>query len=136
MAEPDIQIAVMPANQASREDIRSVFGTRGVSSTCHCQRYKLHPRESFGSFPAEERADRLVQQTGCGNPASESTSGLLAYTEAQPVGWCAVEPRIAYFGLAPYGSGSLGRPERGQKRFDGVGGHLPAHPGRLSREKG
>jgi GNAT superfamily N-acetyltransferase len=94
---------VIPANQASWEDIQTVFGTRGVASTCQCQRYKLLPRESFGSFPAEERADRLMQQTGCGNPASASTSGLLAYIGAQPVGWCAVEPRTAYFGMARTG---------------------------------
>ncbi len=94
---------MIPANQASRDDIRSVFGGRGVASTCQCQRYKLHTRESFGSFPAEERADRLMQQTECGNPASGSTSGLLAYIGAEPVGWCAVEPRIAYFGMARTG---------------------------------
>jgi GNAT superfamily N-acetyltransferase len=28
------------------------------------------------------------------------TSGLVAYLDGEPVGWCAVEPRSAYFGLA------------------------------------
>src|SRR5439155_6766066 len=32
----------------------------------------------------------------CGHPRSASTSGLVAYLDGQPVGWCAVEPRTAY----------------------------------------
>ncbi|HET9419880.1 MAG TPA: GNAT family N-acetyltransferase, partial [Nocardioides sp.] len=64
-----------------------------------CQRYKLAPKESFGSFPSEERAFRLRQQTECGHPESDGTSGLVALLDDAPVGWCAVEPRAAYAGL-------------------------------------
>jgi GNAT superfamily N-acetyltransferase len=38
-------------------------------------------------------------QTECGNPGSATTSGLVAYLDGEPVGWCAVEPRPAYAGL-------------------------------------
>jgi GNAT superfamily N-acetyltransferase len=38
-------------------------------------------------------------QTECGNPGSETSSGLVAYVDGEPVGWCAVEPRTAYTGL-------------------------------------
>lgn len=92
-------ITVVPANQASWEDLQTVFGTRGQASRCQCQRYKLRPRESFGSFPVEERAHRLREQTDCGHPESDATSGLVAYLDGEPVGWCAVEPRTAYSGL-------------------------------------
>ena len=92
-------ISVVPANEASWEDLETVFGTRGTGTRCQCQRYKLRPRESFGSFPREERADRLRQQTDCGHPESDATSGLVAYVGGEPVGWCAVEPRTAYEGL-------------------------------------
>jgi GNAT superfamily N-acetyltransferase len=92
-------ISVVPANEAPWEDIATVFGTRGSAPRCWCQRYKLAPRESFGRFPAEERADRLRRQTECGHPESETTSGLVAYLDGEPVGWCAVEPRPAYTGL-------------------------------------
>jgi GNAT superfamily N-acetyltransferase len=92
-------ISVVPANQASWEDLRTVFGTRGQASRCQCQRYKLRPRESFGSFPVDERAFRLRQQTDCGHPESDATSGLVAYLDGEPVGWCAVEPRTTYEGL-------------------------------------
>ncbi len=92
-------ISVVPANEASWDDLQTVFGTRGQASRCQCQRYKLRRRESFGSFPAEERAFRLRQQTDCGFPESDTTSGLVAYLDGEPVGWCAVEPRTAYEGL-------------------------------------
>jgi GNAT superfamily N-acetyltransferase len=92
-------VSVLPANEVAWEDIATVFGTRGPAQRCWCQRYKLAPRESFGRFPAEERADRLRRQTECGHPESETTSGLIAYLDGEPVGWCAVEPRPAYTGL-------------------------------------
>jgi GNAT superfamily N-acetyltransferase len=96
----DAAISVLPANQASWEDLQAVFGSRGQASRCQCQRYKLRPRESFASFPAEERAHRLRQQTDCGHRESgTTTSGLVAYLDGEPVGWCAVEPRTAYAGL-------------------------------------
>jgi GNAT superfamily N-acetyltransferase len=91
-------LTVVPADQASCEDLQTVLGARGQGSRCQCQRYKLHPRESFGSFPVDERADRLRQQTDCGS-GSGTTSGLVAYLDGEPVGWCAVEPRTAYRGL-------------------------------------
>jgi GNAT superfamily N-acetyltransferase len=94
-----VAISVVPANEVNCEDLQAVFGTRGMASRCQCQRYKLAPRESFASFPVEERAHRLREQTDCGHPESGTTSGLVAYLDAQPVGWCAVEPRTAYAGL-------------------------------------
>ena len=92
-------IRVVPANEATWEDIAAVFGTRGSSSVCFCQRYKLHLGEAFSKSPAAERALRLREQTKAGHPDADSTSGLIAYLGDEPVGWCAVEPRPAYFGL-------------------------------------
>ena len=90
----------MPANQASWEDLQAIFGTRGPAALCQCQRFKLRPREAFRNFPVEERARRLREQTECGHPESATTSGLVAYLGGEPVGWCAVEPRSHYEGLA------------------------------------
>jgi GNAT superfamily N-acetyltransferase len=92
-------VTIVPANEAGCEDLQAVFGARGAAATCQCQRFKLQPKEAFKSFPAEVRADRLRQQTECGNTQSETTSGLIAYLDGEPVGWCAVEPRTAYPGL-------------------------------------
>jgi GNAT superfamily N-acetyltransferase len=92
-------LTIVPANEASWEELRDVFGTRGCAAICWCQRYKLQRRESFRSFPAEERAHRFRVQTDADHPESGTTSGLVAYRDREPVGWCAVEPRTAYTGL-------------------------------------
>jgi GNAT superfamily N-acetyltransferase len=92
-------LAIVPANKASWGDLKAIFGTRGEASNCWCQRYKLQPREAFASFPAAMRAERLRRQTNCGRPQARATSGLVAYFDGEPAGWCAVEPRPAYPGL-------------------------------------
>jgi GNAT superfamily N-acetyltransferase len=93
-----VPITIVPANEASWQDLQTVFG-RSDARRCQCQRYKLRPRESFKSQSVEERADRLKEQAACGHPDAPRTSGLVAYLDGEPVGWCAVEPRTEYFGL-------------------------------------
>ena len=92
-------LRIVPANRATCEDLQAVFGARGSAAICQCQRFKLAPREAFNSYPAEERARRLRDQTNCGHPRASTTSGLVAYLDGEPVGWCAVEPRPAYEGM-------------------------------------
>jgi GNAT superfamily N-acetyltransferase len=93
-------VTIVPANAATWEDLRAVFGTRGQPSRCYCQRFKMRGREwDAESVPVEERARRLRAQTGCGHPESVNTTGLVAYLDGEPVGWCAVEPRSAYVRL-------------------------------------
>ena len=94
-----LDLAILPANEATCGDLQAVFGTRGAAAHCQCQRYKLRPREAFARFPVEARARRLREQTRCGDPESETTSGLVARLDGEPVGWCAVEPRTAFTGL-------------------------------------
>ena len=91
--------SVVPANEASWDDLQTVFGERGSARSCQCQRYKLAPREAFSKFSAEERARRLREQTNPGTPDADATTGLIAYLDGEPVGWCAVQPRTAYPGL-------------------------------------
>ncbi|MCU1586054.1 MAG: putative GCN5-related N-acetyltransferase [Microbacteriaceae bacterium] len=91
----DDAISVVPANEASWGDVQSVLGTRGDPSHCQCQRYKIRDSE-WRAVPVEERAERLREQAACGHPRSRTTSGLVAYLEGEPVGWCAIEPRTAY----------------------------------------
>jgi GNAT superfamily N-acetyltransferase len=88
-------VVVVPANEASWEDLQAVFGSRGDPAGCQCQRFKLG-RWEWTPQPHEERAARLRDETGCGDPTAGTTSGLVAYLDGEPVGWCAVEPRTAY----------------------------------------
>lgn len=92
-------IAVVPANEASWQDLDAVLGAaRCHGGLCHCQRFKI-PVAQWDAVPEEERAHRLRAQTDCGEPSSDSTSGLVAYRDGEPAGWCAVEPRTAYDAL-------------------------------------
>lgn len=84
---------------------------------CQCQRYKLRPGESFSSVPEDELGERLRDQSACDDPHSAVTSGLVAVLDGTPVGWCAVEPRVAYPALLrQYRVPWLGRAE---DRLDG-----------------
>ena len=113
-------LRVRPANEASCEDLQAVFGTRGEASQCRCQRFKTRATEWDGraAIPVTERAKRLGAQTHCGRPESEATSGLVAYLDGEPVGWCAVEPRTAYVRLQRKPLVWAGRAE--DKADDGV----------------
>jgi GNAT superfamily N-acetyltransferase len=87
------QLTIVPANQAAWEDLRAVFGTTGDTARCWCQRFRMLPKESWASEGPEELAARLRDQTACGNRKARATSGLVAYLDGEPVGWCAVAPR-------------------------------------------
>ncbi len=92
------RLRTRPADEAACADLDAVFGSRGEASRCRCQRFKVRDT-NWASVPVEERARRLRAQTGCGGAGSGATSGLLAYLDGEPVGWCAVEPRTAYVRL-------------------------------------
>jgi GNAT superfamily N-acetyltransferase len=91
-------MVVVPANEASWDDLQKVFGTRGDAARCQCQWFRT-PASEWRSVPVDERAERLREQTGCGYSNACTTSGLVAYLDGEPVGWCAVEPRSVYLHL-------------------------------------
>lgn len=93
------EIRVVPANQASWDDLQTVFGERGEAARCQCQWFLMRDKE-FTHSPREERAERFREQTACGHPTAATTSGVVAYLDDEPVGWCAVEPRSHYLRLA------------------------------------
>ncbi|WP_329003154.1 GNAT family N-acetyltransferase [Kribbella sp. NBC_00709] len=95
------QLTILPANEAAWEDLQAVFAA-GDPARCWCQRYRMLPKESWGSEGPEELAARLRDQTACGQrktgqkaagTTAQVTSGLVAYLDGEPVGWCAVAPR-------------------------------------------
>lgn len=94
----DGAIRIVPANEASWDDLRTVFGERGAPAQCQCQWFQT-PAAEWRALPVEERALRLRAQTGCDEPDAETTSGLVAYLDGEPAGWCAVEPRSVYVHL-------------------------------------
>lgn len=99
MSESTTGYRFVPANEATWEDLQTVFGTRGDPPRCQCQRRKLLLKESWASVGAIELAARLREQTDYDHPGAPTT-GILAFLDDEPVGWCAVEPRTAYPGMA------------------------------------
>jgi GNAT superfamily N-acetyltransferase len=100
MSEPAAtEYRIVPANEATWEDLQTVFGTRGDPPRCQCQRRKLQRKESWASVGAIELAARLREQTDYDHPG-DRTTGILAFLDDEPVGWCAIEPRTAYPGMA------------------------------------
>jgi GNAT superfamily N-acetyltransferase len=89
------KLEVRPANEVSWSDLQAVFGDRGDPHRCQCQRYKLGPA-GWTPFPLEVRAQALREEADCGHPGAETTSGLVAFLDGVPVGWCNVEPRLAF----------------------------------------
>lgn len=89
-------ITVVPASEASWEDLRAIFGNRGYAAYCQCQKLKFRDWAERHETSVAERMLRLETQTHCGKPGSPTTSGLVAYVDGEPVGWCAVEPRTAF----------------------------------------
>jgi GNAT superfamily N-acetyltransferase len=88
-------VKIVPANAASWADLEAILGGASChGGRCYCQRFKL----GWGAWPgdADEHAHMLRQQTDCGYPRSTTTSGLVAYLDGEPAGWCNVEPRTEF----------------------------------------
>jgi GNAT superfamily N-acetyltransferase len=90
-----MSLRILPANEASWDDLQTVLGERGEAHRCQCQWFKTRAPE-WRALSVEERAERLRAQTECGYPDSGTTTGLIAYLDDEPVGWCAIEPRTEY----------------------------------------
>lgn len=88
-------LTIRPANEATWDDIQTVFGTRGGASRCQCQRQVLGDGE-WWHMPVEERAALLREQAQAGVPGASTTAGLVAFLGDEPVGWVAVAPRPTY----------------------------------------
>lgn len=88
-------VRIVPANEASWEELQLIFGDAGYPAACQCQRYKMG-QAGYAPQPREVRAEALRSQTNCDEPDAVETSGLVAYVDGEPAGWVAVEPRANY----------------------------------------
>jgi GNAT superfamily N-acetyltransferase len=89
------QVRIVPANQASWDDLTAIFGATDYPSRCQCQRFKV-VGWIWRDSTQEQRTGMLRAQTRCGDPNATTTSGLVAYVDDEPAGWVAIEPRTAY----------------------------------------
>ena len=91
---PAEQLMIVPANDASWEDLTEILGTTDAGQ-CQCQRFKVLGW-IWRNSKQGGRTAMLRAQTACGDPNAEATSGLVAYVDGEAAGWVAVEPRTAY----------------------------------------
>jgi GNAT superfamily N-acetyltransferase len=89
------QLTIVPANEASWDDLAAIFGTTDYPGLCQCQRFKV-PGWIWRDSSHEERIAMFRAQTACGETDAPATSGLVLYVDGEPAGWVAVEPRTAY----------------------------------------
>lgn len=89
------QLRIVPANEASWDDLAAIFGTTDYPGRCQCQRFKV-PGCFWRDSTQEQRTAMLRDQAACDRRDAEATSGLVAFLTGEPAGWVAVEPRPAY----------------------------------------
>ncbi len=75
------------------DDLCTVFGVRGASHGCWCMRWRV-PRAQFESARGESNKSAL--RAGI---RDRRVFGVIAYLNAEPVGWCSVGPRRDLCGL-------------------------------------
>jgi GNAT superfamily N-acetyltransferase len=83
-------IQIRPVTPNRWPDVEKLFGPRGACAGCWCMYWRLaHSQYKQQQGLKNKRAFRKIVESG-------ATPGLLAYTNGQPVGWCAVAPRDAF----------------------------------------
>ena len=68
---PDQDLTIVPANEASWDDLVAIFGTADYSGRCQCQRFKV-TGWIWRDSTQEQLTGMLRTQTGCGRPPSRS----------------------------------------------------------------
>ena len=88
------KLEFQPLTRSRWQDLEALFWPDGACGGCWCMYWRL-PRPKFArqKGASNRRALRRIVEAG-------TVPGILAYIEGKAVGWCAVEPRAAYPGLA------------------------------------
>lgn len=85
-----LKIDCHPVTPERWRDVEALFGRRGATGGCWCMWWRLR-RAQFNAAKGDgnkQALQRLVE--------SGAVSGLLAYVDDRPVGWCAIAPRNHY----------------------------------------
>ena len=83
-------LEIKPLTRDRWDDLATLFGTSSVTSSCWC----MWPRVPVGQMRRRTAEQNLREFQAI---VDEGTvPGLLAYIDAEPVGWCSVGPRRHY----------------------------------------
>ena len=90
----ELDLSFHPLTQKLWRDFELLFGKNGACDGCWCMYWKLRGKNF------QENTGDAARQMQKALVDSKIVPGLLAYSEGYPVGWIAVQPRIAYPRLA------------------------------------
>ena len=96
MPEPTLTLHCRPVTRECLPDLLRFSERHGKFRYCSCMRWRMRSTV-FSRSTKDERVialARLVQE--------HRPSGVLAYLEDEPVGWCSIAPRESYEGLEHY----------------------------------
>lgn len=71
-------------------DLETLFGARGATGGCWCMAWRIK-RSQFEQQKGEGNKQAFQQIVDSGE-----IPGILAYTDRQPIAWCAISPREMY----------------------------------------
>ncbi|MDE0546711.1 GNAT family N-acetyltransferase [Microbacterium sp. C7(2022)] len=87
------RLRIVPANEVTWDDLQSVL--TGPAAKCQCERQRLGDRD-WWYMPVTEREDLFRTESGCDDPRATSTTGIVGFSEDEPVAWCAVDRRATF----------------------------------------
>ncbi len=71
-------------------DLENLFGERGACGGCWCMWWKMK-RSEFHERKGKENKEAFKRIVAAGE-----VPGIIAYSDGEPVGWCALAPREEY----------------------------------------
>ena len=77
-------------------DLKQFSAEHGKFGYCSCMRWRMTSSQ-FRNSSKSERAEALNTRV-----CSSEATGVLAYHDGQPIGWCSIAPRSAYSALERY----------------------------------
>lgn len=85
-----VALVFRPLTPGRWQDLEHLFGPRGAHSGCWCMWWRCTRKqfEANGNAGNREAFRELVEQG--------DKTGILAYADGEPVGWCSVAPRESY----------------------------------------
>ncbi len=89
-------LSLHPVTREQLSDLACFSEQHGKFRYCSCMRWRMRSID-FGRSTKESRVAALERLVRDGKP-----TGVLAYLDGEPVGWCSVAPRESYQGLERY----------------------------------
>ena len=93
---PETRLQFRPVTPERLADLERFSEEHGKFGYCSCMRWRMTSSE-YRKSSKVERADNLYARV-----IKDEVTGILAYDDSQPIGWCSVGPRESYAALERY----------------------------------